>query len=140
MKPQVQPFFHADSNTWSYVVREPDGAAAAVIDAVLDFDAKAARTSTASAQQLVDFVDAQGLQVRWILETHAHADHFSAGHWLKSVWPQATAGDRRRHPPRAEDLPPDLQPRRPLSRRRLAVRSPVRRWRGVPALAACRPG
>src|SRR5687768_9540343 len=62
MKPEVQPFFHADSNTWSYVVREPDGAAAAVIDAVLDFDAKAARTSTASAQQLVDFVDAHGLQ------------------------------------------------------------------------------
>lgn len=89
MKPQVKPFFHADSNAWSYVVREPDGAAAAVIDPVLDFDAKAARTSTASAQQLLDFVREHELQVHWILETHAHADHFSAGHWLKSQWPQA---------------------------------------------------
>jgi glyoxylase-like metal-dependent hydrolase (beta-lactamase superfamily II) len=90
MKPLVQPFFHADSNTWSYVVREPGGSAAAVIDAVLDFDPKAARTSTTSAQQLVDFVGEHGLQVQWILETHAHADHFSAGHWLKAQWPQAT--------------------------------------------------
>lgn len=90
MKPQVQPFFHADSNTWTYVVREPGGPAAAVIDAVLDFDQKAARTSTASAQKLLDLVREQGLQVRWILETHAHADHFSAGHWLKSQLPEAT--------------------------------------------------
>ena len=89
MKPLVHPFFHADSNTWSYVLREPDGPAAAVIDAVLDFDPKAARTSTTSAQQLLDFVREHGLQVQWILETHAHADHFSAGHWLKSKWPQA---------------------------------------------------
>lgn len=89
MKPQVQPFFHADSNTWSYVVSEPDERVAAVIDPVLDFDAKAGRTSTVSAQRLLDFAHARGLQVQWILETHAHADHLSAGHWLKSHWPQA---------------------------------------------------
>jgi glyoxylase-like metal-dependent hydrolase (beta-lactamase superfamily II) len=89
MKPHVQPFFHADSNTWSYVVHEPAGQAAAVIDAVLDFDAKAGRTSTTSAQQLVDYVRDRGLQVQWILETHAHADHLSGGHWLRSQWPQA---------------------------------------------------
>ncbi|QSX74877.1 MBL fold metallo-hydrolase [Lysobacter arenosi] len=89
MKPHVQPFFHADSNTWSYVVHEPAGQAAAVVDAVLDFDAKAGRTSTTSAQQLVDYVRDRGLQVQWILETHAHADHLSGGHWLKSQWPQA---------------------------------------------------
>ncbi|HEY0504284.1 MAG TPA: MBL fold metallo-hydrolase [Lysobacter sp.] len=90
MKPDVHPFFHADSNTWSYVVRDPSGDAAAVIDPVLDFDAKAARTSTRSAQALLDFVRDHGLQVQWIIETHAHADHLSAGHWLKSHWPQAT--------------------------------------------------
>ena len=89
MKPDVHPFFHADSNTWSYVVRDPASGGAAVIDPVLDFDAKAARTSTASAQRLVDLVQAQGWQVQWIIETHAHADHLSAGHWLKSQWPQA---------------------------------------------------
>lgn len=90
MQPDVHPFFHADSNTWSYVVRDPAGSAAAVIDPVLDFDAKAARTSTRSAQALLDFVRERGLQVQWIIETHAHADHLSAGHWLKSHWPQAT--------------------------------------------------
>ena len=90
MHPDVHPFFHADSNTWSYVVRDPAGEAAAVIDPVLDFDAKAARTSTQSAQALLDFVREHGLRVQWIIETHAHADHLSAGHWLKSHWPQAT--------------------------------------------------
>ena len=51
MTPLVQAFFHADSNTWSYVVHAAGGTDAAVIDAVLDFDAKAARTSTASAHE-----------------------------------------------------------------------------------------
>jgi glyoxylase-like metal-dependent hydrolase (beta-lactamase superfamily II) len=89
MKPHVQPFFHADSNTWSYVVHEPAGHGAAVIDAVLDFDAKAGRTSTVSARKLLDYVRDHDLQLQWILETHAHADHLSGGHWLKSQWPQA---------------------------------------------------
>ena len=89
MQPRVQPFFHHDSHTWSYVVVEPQGNAAAIIDPVLDFDPKAGRTSTASAQALLDFVRAQALEVRWILETHAHADHLSAGHWLRQQLPQA---------------------------------------------------
>ena len=89
MPPQVHPFFHTDSNTWSYMVVEPRGNAAAIIDPVLDFDPKAGRTSTASAQALLDFVRAQALDVRWILETHAHADHLSAGHWLRSQLPAA---------------------------------------------------
>lgn len=87
--PQVHPFFHEDSNTWSYVVVEPEAAAAVIIDPVLDFDPKAGRTSTRSAQALLDLVHEQALEVRWILETHAHADHLSAGHWLKSQLPQA---------------------------------------------------
>ena len=53
MKPDVHPFFHADSNTWSYLVHDPSGDAVAVIDPVLDYDAKAARITTASAQALV---------------------------------------------------------------------------------------
>jgi glyoxylase-like metal-dependent hydrolase (beta-lactamase superfamily II) len=90
MKPDVQPFFHADSNTWTYLVHDPSGNAAAIIDPVLDFDAKAARTSTASAQKVADAVRERGLDVQWILETHAHADHLSAAQWLKSHWPAAT--------------------------------------------------
>ncbi|NOT88978.1 MAG: MBL fold metallo-hydrolase [Lysobacter sp.] len=85
----VTPFFHADSWTWSYVVADPRSRRAAIIDPVLDFDSKSGRTSTASAQQLVDHARAQSLDVRWLLETHAHADHLSAGHWLRSQYPQA---------------------------------------------------
>ncbi len=90
MQTQVHPFFDAASNTWSYVVAEPQGRNAAIIDPVLDFDPKSGRTGTASAQALLDHVRAHALDVRWILETHAHADHLSAGHWLKSQLPQAT--------------------------------------------------
>lgn len=82
MQPLVQPFFHADSNTWSYLVHAPGDTAAAIIDPVLDFDPKAARTSTTSAQAIVDAVQAQGLRVEWILETHAHADHLSSAGYL----------------------------------------------------------
>jgi glyoxylase-like metal-dependent hydrolase (beta-lactamase superfamily II) len=90
MQTQVHPFFDASSNTWSYVVAEPQGRNAAIIDPVLDFDPKSGRTGTASARALLDHVRAHALDVRWILETHAHADHLSAGHWLKSQFPQAT--------------------------------------------------
>ncbi len=90
MKAQVQPFFHAASNTWSYIVSDPGGDAAVVIDPVLDFDIKSGRTATTSAQVLLDHVREQNLDVRWLLETHAHADHLSAGHWLKSRLPGAT--------------------------------------------------
>ncbi len=89
MQPEVHPFFHADSNTWTYLVRDPSGTAAAVIDPVLDFDAKAARTSTQSAQRLLDLVRERGLDVQWIIETHAHADHLSSAQWLKAQWPGA---------------------------------------------------
>ena len=89
MAPLVRPFFHPGSNTWSYVVAEGDGGAAAIIDPVLDFDAAAARTGTASAQALLDHVQAHGLRVEWILETHAHADHLSAGDWLRRQLPGA---------------------------------------------------
>ncbi|MEG3050718.1 MAG: MBL fold metallo-hydrolase, partial [Thermomonas sp.] len=83
--PLVVPFFHRDSNTWSYIVRDPTSNAAAIIDPVLDFDAKSGRTSTTSAQALVDHVAMEKLDVRWLLETHAHADHLSASHWLKAT-------------------------------------------------------
>ena len=73
--PQVEPFFHADSSTWTYLVHDPATREAVLIDPVLDFDPKAGRTSTDSAQALLDRVDALGLDLRWVLETHAHADH-----------------------------------------------------------------
>ncbi|NUS38959.1 MAG: MBL fold metallo-hydrolase, partial [Lysobacter sp.] len=87
--PTVQPFFHADSNTWSYLVADPASRAAAIIDPVLDFDPKSGRTSTTSAQALLDAIARDGLDVQWILETHAHADHLTAAHWLQQRLPQA---------------------------------------------------
>jgi glyoxylase-like metal-dependent hydrolase (beta-lactamase superfamily II) len=90
MRVDVAPFFHADSCTWSYVVSDPARHQAAIVDPVLDFDTKSCRTATASAQALVDHARTHGLDVRWILETHAHADHLSAGHWLKSQFTDAT--------------------------------------------------
>ena len=90
-KPVVTPFFHRASNTWSYVVRDPSSDAAVIIDAVLDFDAPSGRTSTTSAQAIVEYVAAERLDIRWLLETHAHADHLSAAHWLKAThFPDAT--------------------------------------------------
>jgi glyoxylase-like metal-dependent hydrolase (beta-lactamase superfamily II) len=77
--PEVESFLHKDTGTWTHVVH--DGEAAAIIDPVLDYDAAAARTSTASADAVLAFVRERGLRVEWILETHAHADHLSAaGH------------------------------------------------------------
>jgi glyoxylase-like metal-dependent hydrolase (beta-lactamase superfamily II) len=90
MRPTITPFFHADSSTWTYVVVDETTRQAAIVDPVLDFDAKSGRTSTTSAQQVLDHVREHDLHVRWILETHAHADHLSAGHWLKAHCPDAT--------------------------------------------------
>ncbi len=87
--PAVLPFFHADSSTWTYLVSDPATGDAAIIDPVLDFDPKSGRTATRSAQAVLSAVRERRLRVRWILETHAHADHFSAGHWLKPQLPDA---------------------------------------------------
>ena len=83
MGPEVKALFDEATNTVSYVVREPGAKHCAIIDSVLDFDFKSARTSTASADVIVAHVSEHGLTVDWILETHAHADHLSAAPYLK---------------------------------------------------------
>jgi glyoxylase-like metal-dependent hydrolase (beta-lactamase superfamily II) len=83
MSPDVSAFFDTATNTISYVVRDPNGNAAAIVDSVLDFDYASGRTDTASADRIVDFVEKQGLRVEWILETHVHADHLSAAPYLQ---------------------------------------------------------
>ncbi len=89
MQAQVRPFFHAQSNTYTYLVSDPATGAAAVIDPCLDFDARSGRTGVSSVTAVLDHLRSEGLQLRWILETHAHADHLSAGRWLKTQQPQA---------------------------------------------------
>jgi glyoxylase-like metal-dependent hydrolase (beta-lactamase superfamily II) len=83
--PLVESFFHKDTNTFTHVVYDRDGGTAAIIDPVLDYDAVAARTSTVSADAVLAFVREHKLRTTWILETHAHADHLSAGGYLRDV-------------------------------------------------------
>ena len=84
MTATVKSFFDPATWTVSYVVYEKEGTACAIIDSVLDYDAKSGRTNTASADKLVEFVQQNKLHVDWILETHAHADHLSAAHYLRA--------------------------------------------------------
>lgn len=83
MQPQVHGFFDTATNTVTYVVHDPAGKAAAIIDPVLDFTPRNARISTASADAVLDYVHAQGLDLQYVLETHAHADHLSAAHHIR---------------------------------------------------------
>ena len=83
MKPDVQAFFDEATYTVSYVVSDPASKRAAIVDSVLDYDPKSGRTSTQSADEIIAFVRKAGLTVDWILETHAHADHFTAAPYLK---------------------------------------------------------
>ncbi len=83
MNPTIQAFFHEPTYTVSYVVIDSATKRAAIVDSVLDYDPKSGRTSTNAADQVIDFVQREGLTVEWILETHAHADHLSAAPYLK---------------------------------------------------------
>jgi glyoxylase-like metal-dependent hydrolase (beta-lactamase superfamily II) len=89
MRPDVLPLFDQDSCTWTYLVWDPASLQAVVIDPVLDFDEKSGNTAVDSAQRLLAAVRERGLKLVWILETHAHADHLSAGHWLREQLPGA---------------------------------------------------
>jgi glyoxylase-like metal-dependent hydrolase (beta-lactamase superfamily II) len=84
MPPTVTPLFHSPTSTWTYVVSDPATREAAVIDPVLDYDWRSARTGTSSADAVLAHLEAQGLRLRWILETHAHADHLSSAAYLQS--------------------------------------------------------
>jgi glyoxylase-like metal-dependent hydrolase (beta-lactamase superfamily II) len=84
MQPTVTPFFHAPTGTWTYVVSDPASREAAVIDPVLDYDGRSGRTGTSSADQVLAHLESAGLRLRWILETHAHADHLSCAPYLQS--------------------------------------------------------
>lgn len=83
MHPEVTSFFDDATNTITYVVRDPQGLACAVIDSVLDFDYASGRTDTKSADAVVAFIRDKGYRVEWLLETHVHADHLSAAPYLQ---------------------------------------------------------
>lgn len=83
MHPAVHAFFDEATNTLTYVVQEPEGRACAVIDSVLDFDYASGRTDTRSADAVIAFIEGNGLDLQWVLETHVHADHLSAAPYIQ---------------------------------------------------------
>jgi len=95
MNAQVEAFFDPATFTYSYVVSDPQSRQCALIDPVLDYDPAAGRTSHGNADRLIAHVREQGLTVQWILDTHVHADHLSASHYLKEqLGGQLGIGDR----------------------------------------------
>jgi len=83
VKPVVQAFFDDATNTISYIVKDPTSDACAIIDSVMDIDYAAGRITFDHADELIRQVEAQGLKLEWIIETHVHADHLSAAPYLQ---------------------------------------------------------
>jgi glyoxylase-like metal-dependent hydrolase (beta-lactamase superfamily II) len=81
----VTPFYHPDTFTLTYVVWDADSKDAVVIDPVLDFDPSSGNTHTTSAEAVQEFIEQHGLRTRFILETHAHADHLTGSQFLHKV-------------------------------------------------------
>ncbi|ANX04970.1 MBL fold metallo-hydrolase [Immundisolibacter cernigliae] len=80
---EVQTFFDPPTGSWSYLVADARSRQAVIIDPVLDYDAAAARTGRSGADHLLQAVRERELEVAWILETHAHADHLTAAAYLR---------------------------------------------------------
>lgn len=79
----IEPFFDSTTGTLSYVLADTVAGQAAVIDPVLDFEACSGRLTSASSDRIIDYLRAQGWQLQWILETHAHADHLSGAQHIR---------------------------------------------------------
>ncbi len=95
MPADITAFFDEATNTVTYVVRDPEGTACAVIDSVLDFDYASGRTNTGSADAVIAHIRDHGLDLQWILETHVHADHLSAAPYIQDqVGGKIGIGDR----------------------------------------------
>ena len=82
-RPLVKAFFEKRTCSVQYVVADPETGAAAIMDPVLDFDPKSGATATHAADELLRYVHDQGYRLAWILDTHPHADHFSAAGYIK---------------------------------------------------------
>jgi glyoxylase-like metal-dependent hydrolase (beta-lactamase superfamily II) len=89
MSLMVHPFFDSETCSYSYAVVSPESRTCAIIDAVLNFDLSTGKSTTTSADDLIEFVEANDLRVEWIFETHIHADHLSAAAYLKQKFVHA---------------------------------------------------
>jgi glyoxylase-like metal-dependent hydrolase (beta-lactamase superfamily II) len=82
-KPDVQAFFDEQTNTISYIVKDPDSNSCAIIDSVMDIDYAAGRITFDHADELIRQIQARELNLEWIIETHVHADHLSAAPYIQ---------------------------------------------------------
>ena len=83
VKPEVEAFFDAATNTISYVVTDPGSNACAVVDSVMDIDMAAGRITYDHADAMIAHIEHAGLSLEWIIETHVHADHLSAAPYIQ---------------------------------------------------------
>ena len=84
LEPEVTAFFDAETNSVSYVVKDPNSRSCAVIDPVMDFDYAAGRIGHASASKIIAFIEQRGLALEWLIETHVHADHLSDAPYIQT--------------------------------------------------------
>ncbi|SFJ85286.1 MBL fold metallo-hydrolase [Celeribacter neptunius] len=89
--PVVKPFWDAPTGSWQYVFHDPETMKGAIVDPVLDFDPNAGAIATKNADMILDYIRETGIEIVWILDTHPHADHFSAASYLKSQLGAPTA-------------------------------------------------
>jgi hypothetical protein len=90
-RPEVKGFFDERTSSIQYVVSDPSTRLCAIVDPVLDFDERSGATATKNADAVLGYVEKQGLEVEWILDTHPHADHLSAAQYLKGKTGAPTA-------------------------------------------------
>ena len=135
-EPIIRAFFDEPTNTVSYLVWDPATRQAAVIDPVLDYDHNAGEVDTRSADAILAAATEEGVTIRWVLETHAHADHLTAAPYIKA---KTGAPDRHRraHQGRAAHLPPGVRRPRPEDRGR-RLRPPVPAMASASGSAASR--
>lgn len=81
--PIVKPFYDPATGSWQYVFHDPETLKGATVDVVMDYDPSAASVTTQHAQEVLDYIREEGIDIEWILDTHPHADHFLAASWLK---------------------------------------------------------
>ena len=89
--PEVAGFFDPRTFSIQYVVSDPATGKCAIIDPVHDFDEKSGATATHHADELLAYVEEKGFEVEWVLDTHPHADHFSAAQYLSEKTGAPTA-------------------------------------------------
>ena len=83
VKPEIKAFFDEATNTISYIVKDPNSDACAIVDSVMDINYAAGRITYDHADQMIDYVQSNGLKLEWLIETHVHADHLSAAPYIQ---------------------------------------------------------